>query len=677
MAARRSNSRTIVSRGTKRPAASERYRSKARKSKAVEPKEGKKDLRFWTSDEPHKTIFDAVARISNRTRARRRQDLFFACLYDDAELASLIEGQRSLDEFAPQTMSANIVRRQVDTMTSRLSKNRPMPMALTTGGNYAQQRRAKALSKYFEGELDAVKYWPTRTLRIRDGGIFGSGLAHNYRVGAKRIHERIYPWELRVDPWEAQHGNPRTLYLRRFIDRLVLQERFPDFAELIEDADSKTDEDHWEIGWDETCDLVLVNEAWHLPSGPDADDGAHAMAVSTGLLGEVTEYKREYFPFSKFDYSPPVVGWWGEGMVKQLRGLQFEVNSIGLRMQEQAYMTGSYILVPDDCGIETDVLDNGALSIIRYRGAKPEWQNPAPFHPQFLSYYMALRGQFPGEITGQSGLATRSEKPAGLDSGKAIRTYHDIDNENLITQGRTDELDALDTCWQLLDLAEEIYSEKDKGGKAYAVQTESRTHGRSVLEDINYADVRLDREQFTLRVFPTSFLASTPEDRWAQVQEMINAGFLSQDEAMALLDFPDLERVMNLRGSARRNIERLLQKILESDDPEKDYEMPIPAWNLELCKALALTTYLDAKLDGAPEENLEWILQFSLDAQAELDDAAAGSNDAAATAQVDAGAPIDGAAPSPDAGAQYAPPGSPPLPANAVAPQAMPALPPV
>ena len=371
-------------------------------------------------------------------------------------------------------------------------------------------------------------------------------------------------------------------------------------------------------------------------------------------------------------------------MVKQLRGLQYEINSIGLRLQEQGFLTGSYLLVPDDAGIETDTIDNGALTIVRYRGQKPEWVTPPPWHPETFNYYMALRGQFPGEVTGQSGLATRSEKPAGLDSGKAIRTYNAIDDKNLIVQGRADEQDTINTCWQLLDLAEEIYGERDDksdDAKPYVVHTESRTHGRSILEDISYADVRLDREQFTLRVFPTSFLSSTPEDRFSQVQEMINAGFLSQDEAMALLDFPDLDRVMNLHNTTQRNIERLLEKILKASDPENAYEYPEPAWNLELCKALTLTTYLDAKLDGAPEANLQFVLQFATDAQNELDSAnAGGSTDAAATAQADAGVPIQdpGAAPPPDAGAQYAPPvGGPPLPANAVSPAAMAALPPV
>lgn len=654
-----------------KPRVTERYRARARRRQAgLGTKEPAKDLRWWLQDEPHRAVWSNVERIGNRTRARRWQDLYFACLYDDAELAALVQGAQAVGEFTPQTMSANVCRRQVDTFVARITKNRPVPMALTTGGNYPQQRRAKSLSKFFEGQLDNIQYWRTRELRLRDAGVFGSGLALNYRVGGKLHHDHMFGFDLRVDSLDARYGNPRTIYLRRFIDRLVAKERWPDHADDIDSADSKTDEDQFETGYDETCDQVLVIEAWHLPSGEGAGDGAHAICISNATL-EISEYVRDYFPFSKFDFSPPIVGWFGEGMVKQLAGLQYEVNSIGLRLQEQGYLTGTYVWVPPGAGLETDVLDNGALTLIR-SAVQPTFMTPAPWHPQIFEYYQRLRGQYPGDVTGMSGLATRSEKPAGLDSGRALRVYHDIDNENLTVQGRADERDVIDTCWQFLDLAEEIYAEgadaKDEQS-AYRVKIESRTHGRSVLQDLSYKDVRLDRETFTLRVFPTSFLASTPEDRWSQIKEVTNSGFLSQDEAMALLDFPDLDRVMNLRGAARRNIERLLEKILDADDPEAAYEYPEPAWNLELCKALALMFYLDAKLDGAPEKNLQWILQFATDAQAELSNASAGSPGGAATAQADAGAP-----PGPP-GEQYAPPPTPPLPANAVAPSAIAPIP--
>jgi hypothetical protein len=679
----------------------ERYSSRARKiarGSDTSTKNAKlKDLRWWKHEEPHKAIFEDGKRIARVTRWLRMQDLYFACLYDDSELAAIVQGSGAIGTYTPQTLSSNIVKRQVDTYVAKISKNRPVPMGLTTAGNYSQQRRAKSLSKFFEGVLDNIEFWPTRENRIRDSAIFGSGYAYNYRVGRQFHHDRIFPWEIEVDPREAMYGKPRTFRLKRYVDRLELQERYPKFAEEIADAEAKTDEDQFDIGWDETCDLVLLRGAWHLRSSETSDDGAFCLAVSNCTL-ENKKYERDYPPFSQNNFLPPLMGWRGQGMVKPLTGLQYEVNAIGMRLQECGYMTGTYAWLPPGVGIETDLLDNGTLSIIRSQ-VKPDFMQPAPWHPAFFDYYLALRGQFPAEESRISEMSTRGETPTGLKSGRALRTHHDIEAEGFTPQGRNDERDVINTCWQMFDLAEEVYddpgekSEADKQAKKkpYTVMAESRSHGRNVLEEIEYEKVRLDKEQFTLRVFPTSFLSGTPEDRLDTVRELIDSGFLSQDEALALLDFPDLQRVMNLRGAARRNVERLLEKIRDAeglDAINKAYEYPEPAWNLELCKALALMAYLEAKLDGVPEDNLKKILQFATDAQNELDgdqqtpdDAAAAAAAAQQDASMDPNAmPVDPNAPinpamAGDPNAQYAPPEAPPLPANAVAPTVMPGLP--
>lgn len=666
------------------------------------------DLRWWTHDEPHRAIFADGHRISRVTRWLRQQDLYFACLYDDTELLTSMVGSGAVEAYTPELLSSNIVKRQVDTFVAKSTKNRPVPMGLTTAGNYSQQRRAKALSQFFAGVLDLVGFWETRERRTMHRAIFGSSYAYNYRVGRKMVHDLAFPWEVEVDPREAMYGKPRTIRLKRYVDRLDLMDRYPKHAKAIAEAASKDEDDNFPLGWDETCDLVLVRGVWRTRSGEDSDDGHYAICVSNETL-EHGKYVRETHPFSKCDFLPSLMGWRGQGMVKPLTGLQYEVNAIGMRLQESAYMTGTYLWSPPGIGIETDTLDNGTLSVIRSQ-VKPEFFQPAAWHPSFLDYYLALRGEFPAQESRISEMSSRGEKPAGLNSGKALRTHHDIETEGFVPQGRSDERDVIDTCWQFFDLAEEIYAEtgkqldpkneSDAAKKArepYLVQVESKTHGRSVLEEIDYGEVRLDRKQFKLRTFPTSFLRGTPEENLDTVRDLIDSGFLTQDEALSLLDFPDLQRVLNLRGAARRNVERLLEKLRDYDgDPIAGgvYEYPEPAWNLELCKALALMGYLEAKLDGVPEPNLKAIAQFAVDAQLEIDKAAgvptpgeageaAATDEAAMVAEQMAAEEMLAADPSlagmpaDPALEQFAPPEEAPMPANAVAPEVMPALPPM
>jgi len=655
------------------------------------------DLRWWLADDPHVAVFANAKRLGKYASRRRQDYLYYACLYDDSELAAMVQGSQAIESGIPQTMTTNIVRRQVDTFTSKLVKNRPVPMALTTGGDFGAQRRGKALTKFAEGVLDSVNFWETRELRIRDGAIFGSGFARNYRVGKKLKHERIFPWEVRVEPRDAYRGCPRSIYIRHLVDRLVLTERYPKFEEEIKAAESRSDEDSWDLSWDdEMSDMVLVEEAIHLPSGEidlDEDpkkrdtDGAYAMCISNATLTE-RDYLRDYHPLSKFTYSPPLMGWYGEGMARMLSGLQFEVNSIGLRMQEQGFMTGSYVWAQESGGIEVDTLDNGAMSVIRSM-TKPEFFTPAPWHPEFFSYYQQLRGSFAADVTGMSGMASRGEgPPPGVESGKAIRTFHAISDENLIPAGRRDERDVIDTMWQLLDLTEEIHEESKGTDAKYTVRVEQRSDGRSAFKPMDYADVRMDREEFTLRVFPTSYLASTPEDRWEQVSEMAEKGLFSPDEVLTLLDFPDVQRVLNLRGSPRRVVEHIVEKLLDPDF--KGTITPEPAMNLDLCFAIGTLAYLEAKwIDGAPEEMSQRVLAFAL-ASRELRDSAQPGAGAGAGPQAGDQDPmaLPGEMPPPDVNIPGMPPPGPadlyapptdgaPMPANAVAPTAMPAIPPM
>ncbi len=658
--------------------ASERIRAKV--EKATTPLRPT-DVRWWLHDEPHLGVFDVGRRIARATRSRRMQDLYMACLYDDDELAALVSGPGAVGSFTPQTMSTNIIKRQTDAFVARGTKNRPIPMGLTRGGNYGQQRRARQLSKAFEGILEQVGYWETRDARWRDAGLFGSGFAWNYRQGRTLKHDRFFPWELEVDPREAMYGKPRNFFLRRYVDKLTLIEQFPDFEEEILESESKTEDDKWSVGWDDTCDLVLLRGVWHLPSSETSGDGLFALCVSNATL-KISEYKRPGVPFSKLDVLPGLVGYRGQSLAKSLTGIQYEANAVGMKMQESGYMTGSYWLVEDGSDIETDVLDNGVGTIVRYKGSKPEHYTPNPWHPAFFDWYMFLRGRAPAEETRLSEQATRGETPAGLESGEAVRAWHRIDDEAHVPTGRGDERDVIDTCWQQFDLLEEIYEDgqapdaDEEAKKPYVVQVEERKHGRSELAELDYAKVRLDRKEFTLRVFPTSFLTGTPAEQRQAVHELIQMGFLSQDEALILLDFPDLQRVLTLRGAARRNIERLIEKYRDADlsknpNGEGLYEYPEPAWNLKLCKALALMAYLEAKLDGVDELNAKLILRFATDADAEIQAAEQAMAPPAPTALPPP--PMGG--PAPDPGAQFLPPDAPIAPENAVAPEAMPMLP--
>jgi hypothetical protein len=544
-------------------------------------------------------------------------------MYDDREFLSLAPGAFEVQEFTPSTLCFNVTRQCVDTLTAKIAKNRPLPKAVTNGGNWKQKRRAKRLSKFFDGQFDQSRVWQTLPLIVRDAALFGTGITHNFREGNKIVSERVFPWELRLDPKDAEHGTPRVLYFRRWYDKDVLIEKFPDFAEEIEVAKSPSDEidmDEWgNPSPDEN--MVLVVECWHLRSGEEASDGKHAICIpGTTLFYE--SYDKDYFPFTVLRYSHQLAGFFGTGLAHQLAGIQYEINSTAQQVQEAHYIMGTgVIFVDNNSDVETDTITNGRGMIVRYTNVKPEWHNPQPVHPDTYSYMLSLIPKA-YEMTGISQMAAQSQNPLGKSaSGAALAQFNDIETERFVLFGRSVEDFCIELAWQFYELAEEVYAED----KSYVVKAGEKKRGQHVLSEVKYADVKMDRDSFTLRVFPTSLLSQTPALRRAEVESWANAGWISREEAFALLDMPDTDRFLSLVTAARETVEEIVDRILDADldkvdgDEPEVYVYPEPTFNLQLCLSMGMQMYLDARLDGCPTENLTLLSQWLEDVRAEIE----------------------------------------------------------
>lgn len=584
-----------------------------------------KDVRWWDNEEPHQVVFPVVDQILDRTTARREMDLYHACLYDDAELYGLGPGSYDIIEYEPSRLAFNVVRQNVDTLTAKIAKSRPLPMPLTTGGAYEEQRRAKLFGKMIEGQFENSGVFELSPTIARDAALFGTGISWNGIVDGEIVHERVLPWEIVLAPRESMYGAPRTIYRRRWVDRLVLKERYPDFVDEIGRANYR-DEDRQDIGFDDTSDLVLVIESWHLPSkkvtGADyegdefAHDGRFCICISSATL-ERHPWRHGFFPFTVLRMTNPIVGWFGTGLGKMLTGLQYTINDNLSVAQEAFALSGGYITLESGSNVKTSHIDNGRGTILWYTGTEPRWLAPNLISAEHLRFTFDLIPKS-YEVTGVSQLSAQSQKPAGLNSGVALNTYLDIETERFALFVKAYERYHVDVAYQFLYLFEELSKTKKK----ITVRAKVRDRGRQILQDLDYKKIRMDMEDFTLQVFPTSMLAKEPAARMQQVANLAEAGWISADEAKMLLDFPDLERLGNLEHASYRLVDKILGSFLDVEEGKvAKYVYPEAPMNLELARTMAQQRYLEAKLDGAPETTLKLIMDFMVDCQAELEKA--------------------------------------------------------
>lgn len=574
------------------------------------------DLRWWRDDvregERGERMFAALQHVRSRSSTRRKLDLIYACLYGDGGLDGL--SGNAVSRNADAALQFNIVRRCVDTTHAKTAKARPLPMAQTSGGDSRARRRAQKLSRFFAGAFDKCSVFETGEQVCRDALIHGTGISHTFRVGEELRHERVLIWEIDVDKLDARYGKPRTIYLHRWVDREVLAAEYPDHADAIERASSDGFADDV-MRDDETAgDFVPVVEAWRLPNGPGLK-GRHTIAVNApdGVLVD-DEYERDYVPITVLHFAKPLMGFWGDGFAHLLRGIQEELNSVAMRVQEANYGMGSYIIVDKGAGIETDHIDNGCLTILEVNpGSRaPQVMNPQATSPQTMEYLGALRGPWAFDETGVSQLSATSQKPAGLDSGAALRTFSDIESERFVLFGKAYERYFVAIAWILFDLAEELVED----GKAVVIQSKHR----KTLEALDFKKIRIDRKEFTLEAFPTSALSRDPAARRAEVGEYLKAGLIPAEIARNLLEIPDLEDFNSIEDAPRELVEDIIARFLDAEDPSAPgvYVYPESVMDLKLCVRLASLHYLRGRLDGTPEENLSLLMEFVTDAQEEL-----------------------------------------------------------
>lgn len=573
---------------------------------------------WWTKkeDEAASVLWDVARRVRSKNERRYSNLAHFYALYEDADLTSMLPGV--FEELtSPATLALNIVRSNVDTLQAKTSKNRPLPKAITFGGKYTERRRARHLSWFFGGDFEENGVWSAYPLVKRDAILTGTGVSIDFPEWGKLAHRRVLGWDIGIDPAEAKNGKPRTLYITQPIDRGVLMDMFPTKADKIMKAERHMDSaSPWDPAQDDLSDVLTTVVAWHLPSGPKATDGRVSIGCSNCII-ETSDYKRQRFPINVLYFAHPLLGFFGTGLGQLLAGLQFEVNSIALKMQEANYLTpGGILLSQADSDVSLNRINNGPIQQVTYEGTiPPQFTSVDPGNGATLPYMQQLI-RWGYEFPGTSVMSAQSKNPLGANaSGAALAELGDNESERFYDFGQNCEKYAIDVAWNRFDLYEDL---KDKS-EPIKVTALTKSMGRSVLKELKWTDVRQEKESFVLRVFPTGMLSQTPALRRQEIERMIASQFITPEEGKALLfDSYDLEALGELEQSAVGLVDAVCERLLEGDASDESlYVYPEPFFPHKLIVSRGIRHYLAAKLDGADPENLNLLAQFINDARKE------------------------------------------------------------
>lgn len=533
--------------------------------------------------------------------------------YRQAALYAKLYGNQSLYSFAGQNIAKaeqsqglpvdrptfNLVQSCVDTLVSRISQSRPQPVFLTDNGDYKQRNLAKKLNNFTLGEFYRCKTYDQATTVLRDALVEGTGVIHVFETPDNKVGmERVLLTELLVDPNEAMYGEPRQLYRLKLIDRDVLIANFPKLQKKIELA-AKANPDNSQDSSKTVSDLVMVVEGWHLPSGKNTTDGRHTLAISSGYLID-EDYTKSRFPFSFMHYSPRLLGFWAQGVAEQLIGTQLELNSILFTISQAIKLVGvPRVFIENGSKVSTAAHNNDLGVLINYTGTKPSYE-VAPCNAPELYAERDKLIQYGYQQIGVSALQATSEKPKGLDSGEAIRTYDDISTDRFASLSRRYDNFFIDLAYQVIDLAKDIAERDGSYTTVYPNKNGTR--------EIDLPKAAMIQDDYVIQCFTQSSLPKDPAGRLAKVTEMIQSGMITLQEGRRLLDYPDLEQVEKLANSAEERILQILDDIIESGK----FVPADPFMDLQLASTLTvqyINLYSSAKLEEDKQQKLRDFFQ--------------------------------------------------------------------
>lgn len=563
--------------------------------------------KWWLMDkkpEMAESLFAVVKYLKENQGWRQNQAALYARLYSNLPIWNYLGVNLSKlnvqYRFPNERPTMNVVQSCVDALVSRMVQSKPRPMFLTEGGDYTKRKLSKDLNRFIEGEFYQLKAYQRGETVLRDSMILGDGLFKVFEnQGNNKVEiERVLCTENFVDEQDGMYGSPQQWHQLKIVDRGVAAAMYPGKEKAIADSQPAYIDNSTQAR-DTISSQIMLVESWHLKSGPNAKDGRHVVAIDTDILYDDDTWDEDDFPFVKLPYAPRTLGFWAQGLPEQLMGIQNEVNRLLYTIQMSLHLCGiPKWLVEDGSKVVSSHINNQIGGIIKYQGIAPVLQ-VAQCVPSELYAQLERLIQYAYQQSGISAMAAASQKPAGLNSGAALREYDDLQSDRFAYLSQRYEQFYIELAKKVFGTAKKI-AERD--GSYQTIYP-----GKEGLFKIDFPKEKLDENDFVIQVFPTSALSKNPAERKQEIIDLMQGGLIEPTEGRRLLDYPDLQQEEDLLNAPEERILKVLDEIVEKGK----YTAPDPLMDLQKAKMLTLQYYNKYKMEKLPDKRADLLVTFS------------------------------------------------------------------
>jgi hypothetical protein len=572
------------------------------------PKDSVRATHRWWLDKPEdafKGVWAVCEDILTNLAVRRRMNYFFAAIYNDTGAAFMASRHQNLyynrtaldgNAMLNSNISLNALQNCIDTATALIAKNKPKPQFATDGStDYAEKVRGQRLTKYVGGVFDEAKVYDKAQTIFRDACVYGTGALKLIPDEGKIRCENLFIEEILIDDLEGMHEAPLQIHQRKYRQRDELLAEFPEYEEEIRVAEQVSGG----TATFSTADIIPVIESWHLRSGKKAKDGAHTICINNCTLFH-EKYTKDYYPIIFFRWARQTLGFWGRGICHETWKLQRELDiALQTIQRAQRLVSGPIILVENASQIVEDVLTSNKLAkIIPYTNVKPDILTPPIVQPEIYQHVEYLEQRI-YNIAGVPQTNAQGTKDPTLKSAVAQREAMDEKQGRFQLVAQRWEEMFLDIARIVVDMSADL----SKDNAELFVLAD----GSDGAERIDFKKAHIDLERCRLQCFPISGLPSTPAGRLDQLMDYAQAGYLSKEQVMDIVEWPDLKGTTDLVLAPYRTIQKLLSGIKE----EGKYKAPDVYMNLQLAYQMACQEVGVAENENVKPEWVDLIRRFA------------------------------------------------------------------
>lgn len=505
-------------------------------------------------------------------------------------------------------VTENAIASNIDTVSAVIATADIRPRYMTDGGDWKQQCTARRLEWYSEDLGARFDVLQKCRKAFKEASKKGNGLVKVHAVLDEPRIEHILLENVVVPPDECRDGrDPRQLHHWDYIDADELELRFPDAAREIDLARKTGRRRRNSYTRNLMSNDIECLWSYRLPIGKKPKDWSPRKKSPNYKPGRVTlvmdgrtlvddPWHKEHFPVAMMIWSDRINSFYKISGAERIMGIQRALNKRNWVIEkgnDNVVSPPTYVRPADaNIGAKTNRI-NGYVT---YRAETPQTVQHQAVSNETYNSRKDLR-QSAQEEFGQTSMATHGAKPAGVDSGIAMREFKDQSTQRFAPQEVGFEDLVLWTFYLMIDVC------KDLGAKAPTVTRRSRFGSRTMAwKDVDMGEVRVQMQA-------ASNLNRTPAGRLQLVMEFAQAGIISTDQARKLFQHPDLERELSLYTAVIEVVELDLDEIRDGGTV-----MPDPMTNLDICTWRAQREYAQWLRDKAPEDRLEALRQYIVQA---------------------------------------------------------------